>query len=266
MGRMMTDQTKFSEKIAEYQKILAQDCKSLVFIPLAGYYYKSGLLDDALETALKGTWELPEYAPGYVAVARIYSKRQVYKKSLAAYQKAITIDPSCLDAYKGMAELYREQGEIEAAANLLTKAAFLFPEEPSIKQLLESLTPAASSPPPEPAAVVPSQEQNKMEPITTGTIAEIYIKQGLYDKALDVYRELFTETKDPAVAQKIAEIEAMARGGASQTAEVPASESISSAVADPASVMSESGRMSGESVLDNLNSMLASIQARRNRV
>ncbi len=267
MGLMMTDQAKFSEKIAEYQKILTQDCKSLVFIPLAGYFFKAGLLDDALETALKGTWELPDYAPGYVAVARIYSKRQVYQKALSAYQKAVAIDPSCLDAYKGMAGLYREQGELEAASNLLTKAVFLFPDEPSIKQMLESLTSTTSTPPPEPAAVGTAQLPNKMEPITTGTIAEIYIKQGLYDKALEVYRELYTETNDPAVARKIAEIETMAQGGAPQVAaEVPAPESTSSTIADPVSAISEKGRMSGESVLDNLNSMLASIQARRNRV
>lgn len=262
----MTDQAKFTEKIAEYQKILSQDCKSLVFVPLAGYYFKSGLLDDALETALKGTWELPDYAPGFVAVARIYAHRKVQQKAVSAFQKAIDIDPSCLDAYKGMARLYHEHGDVDAASNLLTKAFFLFPGESSLKQMLESLAPATTAPPSAPVAP-PAQGQGDMEPITTATIAEIYIKQGLYDKALEVYRELYAETQDSAVAKKIAEIEAMAQGSVSQAAPaVSAPEVVSSPVAGQNSSASESGRLSGKSVLDNLNSLLASIQARRNRV
>ena len=265
MGRMMNDQAKFTVKIAEYQKILSQDCKSLVFIPLAGCFFKNGLLDDALETALKGTWELPDYAPGFVAVARIYAHRKVHQKAVSAFQKALDIDPSCLDAYKGIARIYHGQGDIDAAANLLTKAVALFPEESSLKQMLVSL--ASASAPSAPAVPTPAQGQGAMEPITTATIAEIYIKQGLYDKALEVYRELFTETQDPSVAKKIAEIEAMAQRSIPQPApEVSAPEVVSSSVAGQASATSESGVMSAKSVLDNLNSMLASIQARRNRV
>ena len=267
---MMTDQVNYAEKIKEYQKILAQDSKSLVFIPLAGCFLKSGLNDDALETALKGTWELPEYAPGFVAVARIYAQRQVSKKAISAFNKALSLDPSCLDAYKGLARLFREQGDIDAASNLLTKAVFLFPDEPSIRQMLESLAPVASPPPtpiPTSAVTAPVQAPSKMEPITTGTIAEIYIKQGLYDKALEVYRELYSETNDPAVAQKIAEIQAMSQGSTLQTAtEAAPVEPATSATVAPTVTLGEPGQIAGESVLDNLNSMLASIQARRNRV
>lgn len=258
----MTDQSKFADKISGYQKILAQDRKSLVFVPLTDCFMQSGLLDDALETALRGTWELPDYAPGFVCVARVYAKRQVPKKAIAAFHKAIEIDPSCLDAYKGLARFYREQGDVDAASNLLTKAVFLFPEEDSLRQMLESLTPAVSAPPPAPAAAPAAKEAAGMKPITTATIAGIYIEQGLYEKALDVYRELYAETQAPEVAQKIAEIEMLVAGQKSQT------ESVAPVVAAPpaAEQSIDSGPVSGESVLDTLNSMLASIQARRNRV
>ena len=260
----MTDQVNYIKKIAEYQKVLAQDNKSLVFVPLAGCFLKSGLLDDALETALKGTWELPDYSPGFVAVARIYKHRQAELKAIAFFQKAIDLDPSCLDAYKGMALIYREQGNSEAASNLLTKAVFLFPEEQSLKQMLESITPVA---PTVEVAASPAHLQSDLQPITTATIAEIYIKQGLYDKALEVYRELYTETNDPTVAQKIAEIESLSQGSTSQpTMAVPSSEANPSPVVTPTSATRESGLKSSGSVLDNLNSMLASIQSRRNRV
>ena len=108
-----------------------------------------------------------------------------------------------------------------------------------------------------------------MKPITTATIAGIYIEQGLYDKALDVYRELYAETRAPEVAQKIAEIEMLVAGQKSQTEPVaPTPEPVEPVVAAPpaAEQSIDSGPLSGESVLDTLNSMLASIQARRNRV
>ena len=101
----MTDQANVAEKIKEYKKALDQDPKSMVFVPLAACYLKLEMLDDALEVALKGTWELPDYTPGYIAVGRVYAHRNVTEKAIAAFQKAIDIDPSCLDAYKGMARI-----------------------------------------------------------------------------------------------------------------------------------------------------------------
>lgn len=269
MGLIMTDQSQYADKIKEYEKLLAQDHKSLVFVPLTSFFLKTGQLDDALEVALKGTWELPDYAPGFVAVGHVYSQRKVPHKAIAAFQKALEIDPSSLDAYKGLARFYREQGNNDAASNLLTNAIFLFPDEPSLKKMLESLVPVESAPTPEPTAPTPVQEENGMKPITTATIADIYIEQGLYDKALEIYRDLYTETQNPIVAQKIAEIEMLAQEGKTQPSTDVAPMAVPASVAErnPATVITtEAGSRSGGSVLDTLNSMLTSIQARRNRV
>jgi tetratricopeptide (TPR) repeat protein len=270
----MTDQTLLKDKIQEYRKALLQDPKSMVFVPLAACYLKSGMLDDALEIALRGTWELPDYPPGYVAVGRVYAQRDVHEKSIAAFQKAIDIDPSCLDAYKLMARMYREQGNIDAATNLLTNAVFIFPAEDSLKQMLESLAPVAVNAPPVVETVDPLPSEDTAKPITTATIAEIYIEQGLYSKALEVYRELYEKTKSPEVAKKIAEIEILDQGGAVQstTAEVlpdVAPVSNPSVAIEPAPSTLQSGvaaPVSEQSVLDTLNGMLTSIQSRRNRV
>jgi tetratricopeptide (TPR) repeat protein len=271
----MTDQTLIKDKIKEYRKALLQDPKSMVFVPLAIYYLKSGMLDDALEVALRGTWELPDYPPGYVVVGRVYAQRDVHEKSIAAFQKAIEIDPSCLDAYKLMARTYREQGNIDAAINLLTNAVFIFPDENSLKLMLESLAPvSADQPPTTVESVEPLSIEDTAKPITTATIAEIYIEQGLYSKALEVYRELFEKTKSVEVAKKIAEIEILDQGGAAQstTSEVlpdvapfpnPSVE-IEPAPAAPQS--SGVAPVSERSVLDTLNGMLTYIQSRRNRV
>ncbi len=262
----MNDQEKISQKITEFKKALAQDPKSMVFVPLTGCYLKKEMLDDALETALRGTWELPDYSPGFVAVARVYALRQSPAKAIAFFKKAIDIDPSCLDAYKGLARIYREQGDIDSASKLLTNAIFLFPQEVSLNQMLESLAPVSATP-----SKVDNPPEDLSKPITTATLAEIYIKQGLFDKALEVYREIYVKTQSPAVAQKIAEIEMLLTpaGVASSAPAPPEPEIVATPVAEstPVDVISnESGSSSRQRVLDTFDRMLASIQLRRNRV
>jgi tetratricopeptide (TPR) repeat protein len=265
----MTDQINYSEKIAAYNKTLSQDPKSMVFVPLAACYLKAGMVDDALETALKGTWELPDYSPGFVAVARVYAFRQVPEKAIAAFEKAINMDPSCLDAYKGLARVYREQGNIDAAANLLTNAVFLFPDESSLKLMLESLVPVEPVTEQVVEPVPTAVQSAASKSITTATIAEIYIKQGLYEKALEVYRELYAETQSSDVAQKIAEIESLAQGNVDNTTPVEPNKVETAPSVEPVVATETSGDsrpLSGQSVLDTLNGMLTSIQSRRNRV
>jgi tetratricopeptide (TPR) repeat protein len=261
----MNDQEKISQKISEFKKALAQDPKSMVFVPLAGCYIKSEMLDDALETALKGTWELPDYSPGFVAVARIYALRQSPAKAIDFFKKAIEIDPSCLDAYKGLARIYRAQGDIDSASKLLTNAIFLFPHESSLNQMLVSLAPVSATPS---KAVHPPEDLSK--PIATATLAEIYIKQGLYDKALEVYREIYVKTQSPVVAQKIAEIEMLTPSAVASAAPAPPVPEIAATpVAESPPVVAtskDSGSSSRQRVLDTLDRMLASIQLRRNRV
>ena len=261
----MNNLEQISQKITEFKKALAQDPKSMVFVPLTGCYIKNKMLDDALETALKGTWELPDYSPGFVAVARVYALRQSPAKAVGFFKKAIDIDPSCLDAYKGLARIYREQGDIDSASKLLTNAIFLFPHESSLNQMLESLAPVSST---SSKGVNPPEDLSK--PIATATLAEIYIKQGLYDKALEVYREIYVKTQSPVVAQKIAEIEMLTQSGVASVAPAPpAAEIVETPVAETPPVVAtpkESGSLSGQRVLDTLDRMLASIQLRRNRV
>ena len=52
--------------------------------------------------------------------------------------------------------------------------------------MLESLAPGTVESPPPAEPVAPSPQETASKPITTATIAEIYIEQGLYDKALEV--------------------------------------------------------------------------------
>ena len=70
--------------------------------------------------------------------------------------------------------------------------------------------------------VAPSTEE--LEPVVTQTMAEVYVKQGLLDSALKVYRELLAQRpEDPELLSRIAELEsgAPAPGDAPVDSEKP---------------------------------------------
>lgn len=252
--------------IANLSSELAKDPGSKCFVQLADTFRQAGQLDDALEVALRGTWMHPEYAPGHVLVGRIYLQRQVLAKAAVSFQRAIEADPANSDAYKGMARLKREQGDLEAAASIVMNAMQLFPEDKTLKQMQLSLPamkkPDASSTRPASAPGIQGAAPSAgsaMKPITTATIAEIYMEQGLYGQALEVYRELLVSTPaDAGLKKKIADIEKLSRG------EVPDSMQPQTASAPPAEqVVPVVATGSSTSLLETLEGWLAAIQARR---
>ena len=164
-------------------------------------------------------------------------------KAEEAFYKALAVDQMCIAAYKGLAIILKNKGDIQKASDILTKAIMLDPGDQSLQQMIESL----SAPPgagnesaqvnPEPASSQePAMDQTTdgMKPITTATIADIYVEQGLYDKALEVYKELLAENpQDLSVQQKISELQALISGAG----QAPAPQS---AVPDAAPVEPES--------------------------
>ena len=266
----MTDQATLLTKIEEYKATLGQDPKSTVFVQLCDAYLQLGQVDDALETALKGTWELPQLADGYAAVGRVYYARKVVGKAEAAFYKALSVDQMCVPAYKGLARILKDQGDIQKASDILTKAIMLDPTDISLQRMIESLSslPGAAqevnqvvSAPITHQEPVMDQTTDSMKPITTATIADIYIEQGLYDKALDVYTELLSEKpQDVTVQQKISELQALMSNSAAPAAPVEPQ----AVVPDMSAAPLETG--SSNVVIDRLNDWLAAIQARRNRV
>jgi len=272
-------------KIKEYKAALEQDPKSTQFVPLCDAYIQLGKLDDALEAALKGAWESPQLPTGYVAVGRVYYQRQVQGKAEEAFFKALSLDQMCIPAYKGLARIYKDNGDLEKASDTLTKAIMLDPGDMSLQKMIESLSAPAgsagdsverSAQPEEPVPVQPvvnqeqamDQKSDGMAPITTATIADIYIEQGLYEKALEVYRELLTEhPQDVAVQQKISELEALMASGSIQAATQDQQPVVApSASFEESPPVESTVGSNNDTVIEKLNGWLEAIQARRNRV
>lgn len=221
MGEEMPDNNDVSllGKIATYTEILAKDPKSTVFVPLAEIYRKMGLLDDALEIAERGVAALPMYSPGYTALGRIHARRGAFQEAAATFAKAIDRDTESLAAIKGLAQVRMKTGEKESARELLERVLALNPDDEMAKKMLVSLggrPPAAEKPMSTVAGEGgPETTRAKSEgghcgaggPISTPTIAELYIRQGFPQRAMKVYRDLLKE--DPhneTIRQRLVEL------------------------------------------------------------
>lgn len=64
-----------------------------------------------------------------------YLTKLKYEQAVAAYEKAIEIDPKNVEAYLGLAEVYEEWGEYELAEDILDEAKERIRKEEEIEQL-----------------------------------------------------------------------------------------------------------------------------------
>lgn len=207
-------------KIAGYTEILAKDPRSTIFVPLCEAYRQMGMLDDALDIARKGVQALPSFGPGYTVLGRIQAQRGAIEEAITAFEIALESDAGSLAALRGLARIRLQRGEKELAMELLQRFVALKPDDEAARKMLASLG-KASSPPPRPelkspakitvTAPPPSNLSKKAgEPISTPTIAEIYIKQGFPKRAMKVYRDLLNaDPHNDVIRQKLIDLKRM---------------------------------------------------------
>ena len=87
------DNSSFWSDIKKFEDTLAKDPASYCFAPLAELYRKTGLLEDAIATAQKGTALHPEYVGGYMALGRAYLDKGLKGEALEALQHVINFTP-----------------------------------------------------------------------------------------------------------------------------------------------------------------------------
>lgn len=198
-------------KIGSYLHIVAKDPSSTAFVPLAEAYRQVGLLDDALEATRLGTQRLPHFSPGFSAMGRILGQMGRIDEAMSAFAKALSIDRQSQSALVGLARLHLVRGERDQARKILVQAKEAYPDDDKIADMLKALdlprpwaqikqAPVVQEP------VEKIVDENIVdetgEPIPTATLAEIYVKQGLTDKAIKIYNEILDKNPGNKDAQE----------------------------------------------------------------
>ena len=197
-------------KMAGYIEMLVKDPYSTAFAALSDIYRTFGLHDEAIAVAQKGCEMVPSYPQGFVALGRALAENGDPSAASNAYRQALALDPVNLAALTGLASSCLGCGQNEEALELLTQAQSIDPDDkvtlqlfPVVKKLVAT---SASSPaaqdslPPQIVSEVVEEEQSdhvlgatSLPPIATATLADIYIQQGFFERALKVFSGLLVE-------------------------------------------------------------------------
>jgi len=202
-----------TSEITELKKKLEDDPDSLVFAPLADAYRKEGNLKEAFAVCKKGLEKHPTYTSARVVLGRIYQEQGQSEDAVLEFKKVLEVDSENLMAHSLLGSICIEKGDYQAAIEEYQKILSLNPDDDnaqaSLKQAIERAAgeQKAQEPAPKKTAAEADSKTVKKENTASLTIAELYLKQGHFDKAVEVFQELLA--KDPQnlmIRQKLSDV------------------------------------------------------------
>lgn len=131
-----------SQILDKYLTALEKDPKSRVFAPLAEYYRKSGLLNQAIETLNQGIKYNPDYVLGHLGLAFCYFENGDSKRSYDILRPLIDSNRDNLRMLRLFSDTCLDLGKSEEALENLKYLLFINPKDKEaaekIKEIEES--------------------------------------------------------------------------------------------------------------------------------
>lgn len=246
----MQDSASFWTDIKRLDEQLAAAPDSLCFARLSEVYLKVGLIDDAIHIARAGVEQHPLFLSGQRALAYACHARGFDEEALTALQFISEVQPEDLESMKLLGRLYVQADDHEAAVQVFRSALAFAPDDTECAMELEALVrtadtdgygfdlheeddeiiedlemldddefPEESQPELEIISHVPDSGAQEslvavhQDPLSTSTIAELYVSQGFIHKALEIYRAILVDNPEHhATNQRIVELEAIESG------------------------------------------------------
>ena len=243
---MQQQSASFWADIKHFEERLAEDPDSYLFAQLAVVYLKVQLIDDALHTARQGVAKFPAFVAGQRALAMACHAKGLVDECRQVLEKVTAAIPEDAEAQKMLARLLLECGERDAAKKIILVLLSFYPEDAECLEELNILEQPAQIPFEDSSASLidksvvelqhPDEETGETDdeiiclteddiwveeleapvflppvqhdPLSTATLAELYVQQGFISKALDIYHALLIEDPTNAEVQsRIADLE-----------------------------------------------------------
>lgn len=242
---MQQDNLSFWTEIKSLEERLAKFPDSFCFAKLSEIYLKVGSVDDALYTARQGVAKHPAYLAGQRALAMACHARGFNDECLLALQRVTAAMPEDCESLKMLGRLFVRSGDREAGRKAFLTVLEFNPDDAESRLELDSLEKPGAAPLSSgeidqyedeeiiedleileddqtssdfqfqdlKVASAPSAPtaEPQQDPLSTGTLAELYVSQGFIHKALDIYRGIQVDSPtNIAVSKRIAELELQA--------------------------------------------------------
>jgi predicted regulator of Ras-like GTPase activity (Roadblock/LC7/MglB family)/Flp pilus assembly protein TadD len=202
-------------EIKELSKKLEQNPESMVFVQLADAYRRAGDLDQCVQICVQGLERHPTYTTARTILGRAYLDLEKFDEAVTEFKKIELSDPDNIVAQRMLGQIFMQKGFYAEAIVRHQKVLALDPDDTAAQEHLQQALVLAKQAPP-PGAAAPSaaaaapKPQAQAKPESNGTIkvAEIYIKKGAYDEAIEVLNEVLSSDPGNSLAlQKLKEIE-----------------------------------------------------------
>ncbi len=238
----MQDSASFWTDIKNLEEQFARVPESFCFARLAEVYLQVGLVGDALHVARQGVLTHPRYMAGQRVLSQACYASGLTVEAMTALQVVTEALPEDVASQKLLGRLLAEAGNKEGAALAFRTALEFAPDDVECRIELESLERSAGvTEDPfeadgdtddetviedleileEPEIIdedqseavprfkpAPAEFRAHTDPLTTSTLAELYVSQGFTLKALEIYRTILTGNPDDlSIAVRIAELE-----------------------------------------------------------
>ncbi|MDD2271809.1 MAG: hypothetical protein PHP95_01375 [Desulfuromonadaceae bacterium] len=249
----MQESASFWTDIKNLEEQFAKSPDSLCFARLADVYLKVGLIDDAVHVARLGVLKHPRYLSGQRALSLACHAKGLAAETIAALKVVTEALPEDVPSQKLLGRLLAEAGDIDLAYQAFRTALEFAPDDVECRIELESLERTPGKPAavfevdqdededdeeiiedleiieepyfeereqpvagPSPNVMVPGFDGFAVphhDPLSTGTLAELYVTQGFIHKALEIYRAILIDNPaDQVISERVAELERLDAG------------------------------------------------------
>lgn len=184
------------QRLAQGMVALARNPDAAVYRSLADILLQLGRQDEALEMTSAGTARFPADAGLHLLEGDLLLEAKDFRGALASAEKSLQLYPDNIQGLWLAARLHRHLGQTDQAIAAASQLVEIKPDHLEARNFL-----AALGVDPKTIGRTPAQDEaaRKKQTITTATLAEIYVKQGYLNKAIQVYREILGV--DPSNAQ-----------------------------------------------------------------
>ena len=184
----------------------ARDPGSRAFLPLAEEYRRQGKLSEAERICREGLQKHPHYHSARVLLGRALLELDRLEESSAEFRAVLESEPQNLLAGRLLAGIYRNQGRWSEALETYRKLQTFYPDDAEVRAQVYQLERGPEETPVHPAER-PAQAMVSHDALATNTLAEIYFRQGLVDRAIAVYENMLRADPDnQAVRRRIGEL------------------------------------------------------------
>ena len=210
--------------LKKYEEVLEKDPASPTFVFLAQILYKQNKLEQAIGVLIRGLRYNNNNITGRFLLGKIYYERWMIEPAKKELETVFGLAPDNLAAGKMLVEIYKSEENFEKALEILR---FVYEFHPSdtgiqsgIKELMETIEAGAKTGSEDTPTWGNFQApaETKIEKTTgpvdatadedfmTETMADLYMEQGVYDKAISIYENILADYPDnPSVRRKLQE-------------------------------------------------------------